>query len=141
MKPNHRMTRQRKLILEGLRESITHPSAEELYENVRRRLPKISRATVYRNLEILAQLGEIQQLHYGGALKRFDGDPQNHYHVRCTCCGRIDHAHMDAVKEVENEVQAVTNYKILGHRLEFIGLCPECSKHMIAPGLKKSEKM
>jgi len=140
MKHSHRMTRQRRLILEELRESANHPSAEELYENVRRRLPRISRATVYRNLEILSQLGEIQQIHYGGALKRFDGDPKNHYHVHCTCCGRIDHAPLGSVKEVENELQAITNYKILGHRLEFIGLCPECSGHMIAPGLKKYKK-
>jgi Fur family ferric uptake transcriptional regulator len=141
MKPNHRMTRQRKLILEELRKSAIHPSAEEIFESVRRRLPRISLATVYRNLEILSQLGEIQQLHYGGTLKRFDGDPNNHYHVRCTCCGRIDHAPLDSVKEVEHELQAETNYKILGHRLEFVGLCPDCSKHMIAPGLKKSEKI
>ena len=140
MKLNYRMTRQRKVILEALRQMKSHPCAEEIYEMVRKRLPKISLGTVYRNLEILADIGEIQQLHYGGTLKRFDGNPENHYHIRCTCCGRIEHAPLDSVEPVENGLQEKTDYKIIGHRLEFIGLCPECARHMIAPGLKKIER-
>jgi Fur family transcriptional regulator, peroxide stress response regulator len=138
---NYRMTLQRKVILEELRKMDAHPSAEEIYEIVRKRLPKISLGTVYRNLEILSDLGQIQKLHYGGTLKRFDGTPENHYHIRCTVCGRIEHAPMDSANTIESDLQGKTNYRIISHRLEFIGLCPECSKHMIAPGLKKSEQL
>ena len=71
--PNLRMTRQRRVILEELRKVKTHPSADEIYEIVRKRLPRISLGTVYRNLEILSESGDIQKLEPGCSLKRFDG--------------------------------------------------------------------
>ena len=124
------MTRQRKVILEELRCVTTHPSADEIYEMVRKRLPRISLGTVYRNLEILSQLGEIQRLELGGTLKRFDGNPKDHYHVRCLGCFRIDDAALDPLVDIEKGVRGATDYKILGHRLEFLGLCPNCiDKH------------
>jgi Fur family ferric uptake transcriptional regulator len=86
------MTRQRQIILEELRKADTHPSADEVYETVRKRLPRISLGTVYRNLEILSELGEIQKLELGGDLKRFDRKPNKHYHIRCMNCGRVDDA-------------------------------------------------
>jgi Fur family ferric uptake transcriptional regulator len=67
------MTRQRKVILEELRNVDTHPSADEIYEMVRKRLPHISLGTVYRNLEILSETGAIQKLELGCAQKKFDG--------------------------------------------------------------------
>ena len=76
---NLRMTQQRQVILEELRNVNTHPSADEIYEMVRKRLPRISLGTVYRNLEILCASGEIQKLEAGGSIKRFDGNPRNHY--------------------------------------------------------------
>ena len=86
---NLRMTRQRKVILEELRKVDTHPSADEVYEMVRKRIPRISLGTVYRNLEILSERGDIQKLELGCTLKRFDGVPENHYHIRCVDCGRV----------------------------------------------------
>jgi Fe2+ or Zn2+ uptake regulation protein len=124
---NLRTTRQRKVILEELRKVSTHPSADEIYEMVRRRLPRISLGTVYRNLEILSDLGEIQKLEQGGSLKRFDGNPKNHYHVRCLGCNRVDDASARLMGGIDRKMQACTNYEIVGHRLEFIGYCPQCS--------------
>ncbi len=135
----YRMTRQRRVILEALQLNVDiHPSADEIYELVRRELPRISLATVYRNLEILSELGEIQKLEFGGTIKRFDGNPHFHYHVRCTLCDRVDNVHLDPVNSFEAEMTGATDYKILGHRLEFIGLCPECEANMVSPGLKKA---
>lgn len=132
-----RMTRQRRVILEELRKLDGHPSAEEVYELVRKRLPRISLGTVYRNLETLSELGEIQKLEFGGTIKRFDGHTEPHYHIRCSLCDCIDDAPMSLLKDIEERVSAVTDYRIIGHRLEFFGLCPECATHMISPGLKK----
>lgn len=73
-----RMTRQRKIILEEVRKVNTHPSADEIYEMVRLRLPRISLGTVYRNLEILSELGKIQKLQLSGSLKRFDWNTNKH---------------------------------------------------------------
>lgn len=123
-----RMTRQRQVILEELRNVTSHPSADEVYAMVRRRLPRISLGTVYRNLEILSETGEIQKLELGCTLKRFDGIAENHYHIRCIRCDRVVDAPVDFHPEFGHELKAATDFKILGHKLEFIGVCPECNK-------------
>ena len=122
------MTQQRKVILEELKASGTHPSADELYELVRKRLPRISLGTVYRNLEILSEQGIIQKLELGGTIKRFDWNPKKHYHIRCMQCGRVDDAPIAPLQTLEDSLYQATVYTILGHRLEFIGLCPQCTQ-------------
>jgi len=124
---NLRMTRQRKVILEELRKVNTHPSADELYEMVRKRLPRVSLGTVYRNLEILSESGNIQKLEPGCSLKRFDGNPSEHCHIRCVSCDRVVDAPMIPDLEIDLEQVNSTDYKIIGHRLEFLGLCPQCA--------------
>ena len=120
------MTRQRQIILEELRKVVTHPSADEVYEMVRKRLPRISLGTIYRNLEILAEKGEIQKLELGCTLKRFDGNAQNHYHIRCSQCDRVVDAPADFDVAVSHNLYDATDFKIIGHQLEFIGICPDC---------------
>jgi len=120
------MTHQRQVILEELRKVQTHPSADEVYELVRKRIPRISLGTVYRNLEILSELGDIKKLESGGAPKRFDGNPDDHYHIRCMACGRIVDAPADIDFNIEEELLQATEFKIFGFKLEFIGLCPQC---------------
>ncbi len=126
-KQNHRMTRQRKIILEELKKVKTHPRADEIYEMVRKRLPRISLGTVYRNLEVLCELKEIQKLELVGTLKRFDGTPENHYHVRCIKCDRLDDAPISLETGLEKKLRPLTSFTIIGHRLEFIGVCNECT--------------
>lgn len=126
-KPNLRMTRQRKIILEELRKVNTHPSADEVYDMVRKRLPRISLGTVYRNLEILSKTGEIQKLEPSGTLKRFDGNAYDHYHIRCIQCDRIVDAHIENDLNVDDVINETSDFIIIGHKLEFIGLCPRCA--------------
>jgi Fur family ferric uptake transcriptional regulator len=123
-----RMTQQRRIILEELRQHNNHPTADQLYERVRHHLPRISLGTVYRNLEILTAIGEIQTLELCGSQKRFDGTPSKHYHIRCMHCGRVDDAPIAPLRSLEDELYESTVYTIMGHRLEFLGLCPECTK-------------
>lgn len=123
-----RMTKQRRVILDVLRRNNTHPTADMIYEMVRKQMPRISLGTVYRNLEILTALGEIQTLELSGSQKRYDGIPQKHYHIRCLHCGRVDDAPIAPLNRLEDDLYESTVYTIMGHRLEFIGLCPECSK-------------
>ena len=126
---NRRMTLQRKTILEVLRQTNFHPSADEIYMMVRERLTRISLGTVYRNLEVLSESGFIQKLELGGTIKRFDWNPEKHYHIRCLKCGRVDDAPIAPFNRLENELYDVTVYTIIGHRLEFEGLCPSCTKN------------
>lgn len=124
------MTHQRQVILEELRRTRSHPTADEVYEIVRKRLPRISMGTVYRNLEILSQCGEIQKLQPGRVQMRFDGNPKVHYHITCTGCGRILDAPLEAsddiLKSLENTLGDLTKHGILGHKFEFLGLCESC---------------
>ena len=126
MKNFQRNTRQREVILEELRRSSAHPTATQVYDLVRRRLPKISLGTVYRNLDLLARMGMIQRMETTGAETRFDGDLRPHDHVRCTACGRIDDLAGPAVEVPPEGRRDFAGYQILGHRLEFVGLCPKC---------------
>jgi len=123
---NLRITPQRKVILEELRMADSHLTADDVYKMVRARLPRISLGTVYRNLEILSRLGMIHKLELGGMQKRFDGKTQDHYHLRCLRCGRIDDVPMEPQTVLEESVEGLTDYKVLGHRLEFVGLCLTC---------------
>ena len=127
-KKTRRMTRQRKTILHTLRQTNSHPSADEIYELVRKQLPRISLGTVYRNLEVLADLGLIQKLELGGSIKRFDWDPNKHYHIRCLYCGKVDNAPIAPLNKLEDELYGATVFSIIGHRLEFEGLCPNCTE-------------
>jgi len=123
-----RMTTQRKVILEELRKIHTHPSADEIYEVVRLRLPRISLGTVYRNLEVLSELGKVQKLELSGSLKRFDWDTNKHYHIRCLRCNRVEDAPIAPLKQLEDKLYEATVFEIIGYNLEFTGLCPECSR-------------
>jgi len=123
-----RMTNQRRVIIEELRKVTSHPTADEVYQMVRRRLPRISLGTVYRNLEILSECGMIQKLEFGGTKKRFDGNTTNHYHIRCLRCGRVEDVSVAPLATLEDALRGASGYDIIGHRLEFIGLCPQCKR-------------
>ncbi len=127
-----RMTHQREVILEELRRVTSHPTADELYKLVRGRLPRISRATVYRNLEQLAQAGMVIKLFGTGNQKRFDGNTAKHHHVRCIKCGKIADIHLSREIEAEPEVADACGYTILDRQVDFLGLCPECREEEYA---------
>ena len=123
-----RITNQREIILHELRSVKTHPTADELFEQVRGRLPRVSLATVYRNLEWLCQQGIVQKIEVGGRQKRFDGTANLHYHIRCIGCGRVDDVDMSPVETLDHDLSDKSGYTIMGHRLEFWGTCPACSR-------------
>jgi Fur family ferric uptake transcriptional regulator len=137
-----RNTRQRQVILEELTKLHDHPTAAELYEVVRQRLPRISLGTVYRNLELLASDGTIRKLEIGGAPSRFDGNTMPHCHVRCVRCGRVDDIPATAAELHAPNLKDLSGYEILGYRLEFNGICPACAatpKHEDTSGRNEAE--
>ncbi len=124
-----RMTLQRRIILEELRRTDAHPTAEELYEAVRRRLPRISLGTVYRNLEHLANTGDARKIETGGASRRFDGNvADDHYHARCLACGKLEDVSLTVVRNLDYGTDGVNGFRIVGHQLMFTGYCPDCSE-------------
>lgn len=121
-----RRTRQREVILEELRKLKSHPTAAGIYELVRQRLPKISLGTVYRNLELMAEMGVVQKLDLGGSEARFDGDVSPHAHIRCVRCGRVDDVEMPSLEGFQGKQDDCHGYDVLGCRLELLGVCRQC---------------
>jgi len=123
-----RMTNQRELILQELQKSRKHLTADELYERVKRVMPRISLATVYRNLETLSEAGIIGKLEISGRQKRFDFDVSDHDHIYCVQCHRVDNITLDRDTVQSPSMVATRGYDISGFRVEFAGLCPACKK-------------
>lgn len=122
-----RKTRQRNLILKTLRSTKSHPTADWIYEKVRKEMPNISLGTVYRNLGTLKEMGEILELNYGSKFSRFDGNPENHYHFVCVKCGKVlDVEGCPVDRELDKRVGRENNVEVFFHRTEFYGLCSEC---------------
>lgn len=124
--PFQRNTRQRRVILEELQKLRSHPTVVVLHDIVRRRLPKISLGTVYRNLERLAEAGMVRKLDLHGTEAHFDGDLSPHDHIRCVQCGRVDDVPLVPLELSSTVREDQIGYQILGHRLELLGVCPEC---------------
>lgn len=129
MEKQTRMTRQKRLILDILRSTKTHPTADWIYEQAKRQIPNISLGTVYRNLKVLKEMGEIMELDYGSTYSRFDGNPLNHYHFSCLECGCIFDVPLPLKKSLEAEAAAaMEGAEVDAHRLEFYGRCAACAR-------------
>ena len=125
---NMRLTTQRQIILEELRKVTSHPTANDVYDMVRKRLPRIGLGTVYRNLELMAESGIIMKLEVGGTQKRFDATVESHYHIRCVGCGKVDDIDIAVQDKINTLATESCSYNILGHHIEFTGFCEDCAK-------------
>ncbi len=135
------MTHQREVILSELGKSRSHPTADELYERVKKKLPRISLATVYRNLEILSEAGLIRKLEVSGRQKRFDWDTRQHDHIYCVHCHRVDNIDLENKKQLNLPTRESKGYEVTGCRIEFFGLCPRCKKIKATKTRKGETKM
>lgn len=120
-------TKQRELILDAVMQSDTHPTADELFQQIRTKLPKISLATVYRNLNMLAGDGVIRKIEMPDMPDRFDWRMTVHDHLVCDCCGKVfDFTLSDAL---DKQIEQVSGMKVKHYSLVAKGLCEECSKN------------
>lgn len=125
----HRLSRQRKVILQELCKVDTHPTADEVYDMVRRIIPRISLGTVYRNLELLCSQGLAQKVGQAGGQKRFDGAPHPHAHLRCRLCSRVvDVDYPEALPALPAAL--AKGFEVSACTLEFVGVCPRCKAQM-----------
>lgn len=122
-----KQSNQRSIILKYLQSVKSHPTARQVYDEVKKQLPHISFATVYRNLDYLSSQGLIMELNYADKANRFDGNPKNHYHFSCQSCGRVeDLGPALSFKQIQTLLGPDIKGKVLGHRLEVYGLCESC---------------
>ena len=123
-----RDTRQRLLIADALEASGRHLSAQELYEQLRRRHRGIGRATVFRTLEALVTAGVARRLEQGGNAHLFVAcAPSHHHHLACTRCGRVEEIDEGYVRPVADRLAADLGFRIDDARLDFYGLCAACA--------------
>ncbi|MCK8828330.1 transcriptional repressor [Natroniella acetigena] len=126
MAKKRRMTKQRKKILEVLRSTTSHPTADWIYEQVKKDIPNVSLGTIYRNLNVLREMDELMELNYGSSYSRFDGNPENHYHFSCLECGKVMDVEMEVKTEMNQQVAEKIGGEVESHRSEFFGYCSDC---------------
>ena len=127
MEPRSKHFRKRDAILEYLRNTDVHPSAETVYAGLKQQIPDISLGTVYRNLSLFKQQGLIQSLGSVNGVERFDGNVEPHVHFVCTGCGLIRDLHqMQVPQDLSNEASILAQARIHQCQLTFTGVCGGC---------------
>lgn len=119
-------SRQRQEIKNFLMTRKDHPTADVIYMNVCKQYPKISLGTVYRNLTLLADMGEIVRLHLGDGVDRFDADTSVHDHFVCSKCGKVTDIKADTTGNPDDIAGMNFDGEIMGHVTYFYGICSSC---------------
>ncbi len=124
----NRNTIQRALVLEAVNALQCHATADEVYEAIVKEHPTVSKATVYRNLNLLSEMGEIRKMEIPGGPDRFDHCCHDHCHVRCEKCGRVFDVDMEFVSGLEKGIRDAHGFAFTGYDILFRGICPDCRK-------------
>lgn len=119
-------SRQREAIKEFLMTRKDHPTADVVYQNIRETYPHISLGTVYRNLTLLSDLGEILRLHLSDGVDHFDADTSLHYHFICKDCGRVIDLEMESIDHINTAAGKNFPGQIDGNMTYFYGTCKDC---------------
>lgn len=124
---DYRITPQRLALLRFLAASEEHPSAMQIHESLSEQFPTMSLATVYKTLSILKDMGEVLELGFGGDDNRYDGhEPAPHPHLICIRCRKIIDLDAPDFEGLDRDVASYSGFRIVRHRLDFYGICPDC---------------
>ena len=119
-------TIQRSLVLDAVNRLKSHATADEVYAEVAATHPNISKATVYRNLNLLSEMGMIRKLEIPGGADRFDHIYKEHCHVKCEKCGRVFDIEIPYIDGLDNLVENRNGFELTGYDILFRGICPGC---------------
>ena len=123
-----RNTKQKSLILSAVRGTKTHPTAEEVHAMLLGTVQGLSLGTVYRNLNHMAELGQIRRISVTNSPDRFDGDVSPHHHICCNNCGKFcDFFDTDYDTSLDRVIEEKSGFTLIKHETVFYGLCPECN--------------
>ncbi len=123
-----RNTIQKKLVLDAVLRLADHPTAEQVYAEVVKEHPTVSKATVYRNLNGLSQSGVLRHIPMPDGADRFDHRLTPHAHIECTVCGRVCDAFVEDDAGLDAQVERQTGFRRATHELMFRGVCPGCAE-------------
>lgn len=121
-----RRTIQSSLVFETVNKLQCHATADEIYNEIVKDYPTISRGTVYRNLQRLCEMGEIRRREIPGEADRFDHLCHDHYHARCVKCGCVIDVDMEYIPDLEKNIRNTHGFVFTGHDIVFKGICSEC---------------
>jgi len=124
---DRRNTIQRSLVLEAVKELRCHATADEIYDAIVKKHPNIGRGTVYRNLKLLSDTGEIRKVEMPGGADCYDHLCYGHYHARCMKCGRVFDVEMAFIANLESSIKDTHGFEFTGHDIIFKGICRECN--------------
>ena len=119
-------TTQKQAILRSVMDSRSHPTAEDVYQEVQKNLPNIGFATVYRNLAALAKEGKIKEVQFIDKKKRYEGNTHQHQHFICTDCARIIDMELTALLNIQEAVDKIQCHDVKDYNLELVGICASC---------------
>ena len=125
---NRRNTVQKNMVLRAVGELASHATADEIYQHIILQHPSVSKGTVYRNLNILAEEGKILRIEIPGAADHYDHVVEKHFHVKCVRCGRVFDVETDAVPDLIGSIRDTRGFEFLHYDVVFKGICPECRK-------------
>ena len=128
MEARYKRSRQREKILELLQGTKSHPSADWIYERLKKDFKNLSMGTVYRNLGILIDQGFVRKIDFGSTFDRFDANVTRHYHFVCERCGSISDVEMPFDQALNRKAAGMGNLDVRDHRIEFFGICGRCGK-------------
>ncbi|MCC0633275.1 MULTISPECIES: Fur family transcriptional regulator [unclassified Clostridioides] len=123
-----KFSKQRELILNEILNNPVHPTADCLYENLKKDNPSLSLGTVYRNLAQLTEHGFIKKVSIPGNPDRFDGRTENHYHIICEVCGEVYDLESEILSNLKESISEETDIKITSYNISFKGICNNCRK-------------
>jgi Fur family peroxide stress response transcriptional regulator len=128
MKPVRRKSKQRERIYEFIQSRMDHPTAQHVYEALKREIPFISLGNLYRNINILVEEGRITRREFGDGMEHYDAIPGPHYHFICDTCKKITDFPMPTQDLITEKARKMTRHSISGHTIQFFGTCENCRK-------------
>ncbi|MHA1207988.1 MAG: Fur family transcriptional regulator [Candidatus Freyarchaeota archaeon] len=135
----HKVTPQRLEIYRIIKNS-KHPTAEEIYRKVKKSHPTVSPATVYKTIELLRGMGEIQEISVIDGKIRYETNMNPHINLHCLGCGKVEDLFLDKIKELGEEVALKSRYEIKSQSFDFFGYCSKCQKQNFSKNKNKREE-
>ena len=131
------VTVQRRVVLDALLDRHDHPTVDQLYEDVKERMPGVSRTTIYRALETLVELGLARRTNHFEASARFDGNTDHHHHLVCRSCNHVTDIDHPSLNKFAPPSLGSIAFEVLDYSIHLEGLCAECQKSSAKAASKK----
>ena len=128
MNTARRNTKQLSVILDTIKKMPRHCTAEDVYKEVRKENPSVGKATVFRNMNKMAEEGILLRIEVPGGASRYELIAPKHYHAKCMVCGSLFDVEMDYIPDLENKIKDAHGFVFSGHDIIFTGICSSCRK-------------